>query len=167
MRTVSPMADDPRGRVASGKGFKIGRKAISTADDDARAYAELAALVEGFHVEIGEERVEGSAPGADRKLLQKLRRGEPRPAAELDLHGQTQSEAQGALERFVERARQDGHRAVLVVHGRGLHSDDKPILKTRVAEWLSTGKLARVVLAFSTAQPGDGGAGALYVLLRR
>ena len=33
--------------------------------------------------------------------------------------------------------------------------------------WLARGRSARIVLAFTTARPCDGGAGALYVLLRR
>jgi DNA-nicking Smr family endonuclease len=57
---------------------------------------------------------------------------------------------------------------VLVVHGRGLHSKDQiPILKESVQAWLSQGRLAKGVLAFSSARPADGGVGAVYVLLRR
>jgi DNA-nicking Smr family endonuclease len=57
---------------------------------------------------------------------------------------------------------------VLVVHGRGLHSKDQlPILKDSLRTWLSTARFGRHVLAFATARPVDGGAGALYVLLRR
>jgi DNA-nicking Smr family endonuclease len=33
--------------------------------------------------------------------------------------------------------------------------------------WLAHGRTAKVVLAFTTARAHDGGAGALYVLLRR
>jgi DNA-nicking Smr family endonuclease len=55
-----------------------------------------------------------------------------------------------------------------VVHGRGLHSKDQlPVLKEALRTWLSTARFARHVLAFATARPADGGAGAVYVLLRR
>ena len=62
-----------------------------------------------------------------------------------------------------------GHRCVLIVHGRGHNSKDHtPVLKERLKSWLARGAAARkVVLAFTTARPCDGGAGALYVLLRR
>ena len=57
---------------------------------------------------------------------------------------------------------------MLIVHGRGLNSKDQvPVLKTRLAQWLARGSWARLVLAFTSARPYDGGAGALYVLLRR
>ena len=58
--------------------------------------------------------------------------------------------------------------SVLIIHGRGLNSKDQvPVLKTRLAQWLARGSWARLVLAFTSARPCDGGAGALYVLLRR
>jgi DNA-nicking Smr family endonuclease len=42
-----------------------------------------------------------------------------------------------------------------------------PVLKERMSSWLKRGSLKRLVLAFATAQPCDGGAGAMYVLLRK
>ena len=57
---------------------------------------------------------------------------------------------------------------MLIVHGRGNHSKDQiPVLKQAVRSWLERGQISRVVLAFTTARPHDGGAGAMYVLLRR
>jgi DNA-nicking Smr family endonuclease len=57
---------------------------------------------------------------------------------------------------------------VLIIHGRGRRSKDQiPVLKERLKVWLSRGRVGRGVLAFCTARPADGGAGALYVLLRK
>jgi DNA-nicking Smr family endonuclease len=57
---------------------------------------------------------------------------------------------------------------VLIVHGRGLNSKDNvPVLKERLKSWLAHGSIGKIVLAFTTARACDGGAGALYVLLRR
>jgi DNA-nicking Smr family endonuclease len=57
---------------------------------------------------------------------------------------------------------------VLLVHGRGSHSKDQvPVLKEALRTWLATARFGRHVLAFATARPQDGGAGAVYVLLRR
>ena len=62
----------------------------------------------------------------------------------------------------------DGYRCVLVVHGRGLNSKDQiPVLKEHMKSWLARGRTGRHVLAFTSARQHDGGAGALYVLLRR
>ena len=57
---------------------------------------------------------------------------------------------------------------MLVVTGRGLHSKDQlPVLKEGVQQWLTRGRATKQVLGFCTARPKDGGAGAVYVLLRR
>ena len=141
------------------------------ADEDAEVLAQLSELVAGeapFDLADSDEFIEGSLPSLDPQLLRKLRKGEIALQGHVDLHGLTRDEAKGALERFLLSARQAGKRCVLVVHGRGLHSKDEiPVLKTGVQLWLTRGKLARWVLAFTTARPHDGGAGAVYVLLRR
>ncbi len=88
--------------------------------------------------------------------------------AHLDLHGMVQADAKEALERFVLESVRKGLRAVLVVHGRGLRSPGgTPVLKHAAAQWLSHGHMGGYVLAFATARAADGGAGAMYVLLRR
>jgi DNA-nicking Smr family endonuclease len=80
----------------------------------------------------------------------------------------TREEAKRTVEAFLRSSRNAGKRCVLVVHGRGLHSKDQlPVLKDALRTWLSTARFARHVLAFATARPSDGGAGAIYVLLRR
>ena len=80
----------------------------------------------------------------------------------------TAEEARVAVDRFLTTAQRNGQRCVLIIHGRGLNSKDQvPVLKTRLAQWLARGSWARLVLAFTSARPCDGGAGALYVLLRR
>jgi DNA-nicking Smr family endonuclease len=141
-----------------------------TTDDD-EALARLAELVAGegeFDLADADEFVEGAVRGFDERVRRKLRAGAFSTQAHVDLHGLTRDEARAALERFVEQAKLSGHRCVLVVTGRGLHSRDQvPVLKAGVQAWLSRGRLARHVLAFCTARPQDGGAGALYVLLRR
>jgi DNA-nicking Smr family endonuclease len=101
-------------------------------------------------------------------VVRKLRRGEFAVQAHLDLHGLLKTEARAELDAFLGRSRQQGKRCVLVVHGRGLHSKDQvPVLKEAVKRWMATDRFARHVLAFATARPHDGGAGAVYVLLKR
>lgn len=140
-------------------------------DEEEEVLDTLAELVAGsapFDVADSDEYVEGSVGGLDKRILRRLRRGDYAIQAHLDLHGLTRGEAKEALSAFVEKSWWHGHRCVLVVHGRGLHSKDQiPVLKESVQGWLSRGHLAQRVLAFTTARPHDGGAGALYVLLRR
>lgn len=140
-------------------------------DADEEALLQLSELVAGegpFDLADSDEFIEGAAPGLDPQILRKLRRGDYAYQAHLDLHGLTRAEAKGQLEVFLQASRLKGHRCVLVVHGRGLHSKDQlPVLKEGVQKWLTVGRVAKQVLAFSTARPHDGGAGAVYVLLRR
>ena len=69
---------------------------------------------------------------------------------------------------FLLKNYQLGLRCVLVVHGRGLNSENHiPVLKERLPIWLTKGPVKKIVMAFSTAMPYDGGTGAIYVLLRK
>ena len=139
--------------------------------EEAESLARLAELVSGegdFDIADADERLEGSVQGFDLRVMKKLRAGEFSTQAQVDLHGLTRDEAKATLERFIQNCRVAGHRCVLVVTGRGLHSKDQiPVLKQGVQTWLTRGRLARHVLAFCSARPTDGGAGAVYVLLRR
>lgn len=139
--------------------------------EEAESRARLAELVssEGtFDVSDSDEFVEGAVQGFDERVRRKLRKGDFAFRARLDLHGRTREEARPALEKFLADARLAGHRCVLVVTGRGLHSDNAVgVLKQSVQQWLTQGRPARLVLAFCSARPEDGGTGALYVLLRR
>jgi DNA-nicking Smr family endonuclease len=67
----------------------------------------------------------------------------------------------------LEQARAAGQRCILIIHGAGLHSQDGPVLRSAVPDWLLTGPMAGEVLALAGAPPALGGAGASLVLLRR
>ena len=140
-------------------------------DPDAEVVAELSELIAGtgdFDITNTTEFTEGAVVGLDRRLVRRLRNGEFAYQSHLDLHGLTAEQARTVLNRFLAEAHQRGHRCVLIVHGRGRNSKDQfPVLKHRLSTWLARGAWARLVLAFTSARPCDGGAGALYVLLRR
>lgn len=128
-------------------------------------------LVDGeLPLDISEtsEAIEGAAPGLDPRLLRKLRRGEFAVQDHLDLHGLTWQEAREKVDGFLREAMLAGKRCVLVIHGRGHGSKDGvPVLKNALRTWFLRGGVRKYLLAFATARPGDGGAGAVYVLLRR
>ena len=130
----------------------------------------LEALLQGeedFDIEDSDEYTEGAVHGLDPRVLEQLRKGEFALQAHLDLHGVRVDEAQQLMLSFVEEHQRRGHRCVLVVHGRGLHSPGRvPVLKNRLLKWISRGMLRQKILAFATARPYDGGSGALYILLR-
>ena len=122
-----------------------------------------------FEVERVGDAVAGRAADVSAEVLRALRRGDHRPEARLDLHGQTREEALRAVERFVLRSRAEGHRAVLVIHGRGQNSEaGEPVLRPALQEWLAGAAAARAgVMAFAPAPARAGGTGATVVLLRR
>jgi DNA-nicking Smr family endonuclease len=103
--------------------------------------------------------------GLDRRTWLRLKRGQVAIEQTLDLHGRTQDEAHGALARFLASARAAGCRCVLVVTGKGLASGGT--LRHVVPRWLNEAGNREHIVAFSPAQARHGGAGALYVLLRR
>jgi DNA-nicking Smr family endonuclease len=105
--------------------------------------------------------------GIDRANAERLKRGRHPISAQLDLHGLTQAEAHRQLIRFVEGSYQAGQRCVLIITGRGLGPEGPGVLKGAVPRWLAESELRRRVLAVAEARPRDGGAGALYLLLRR
>lgn len=139
--------------------------------EDAETLAVLSDLVSGagaFDISETREYVEGHVVGLDPRLVRRLRRGDFAWQAHIDLHGMTAAPARAAVERFVVGSVRDGLRCLLVVHGRGLNSKDQvPVLKEQMKSWLARGQIGRHVLAFTSARPQDGGAGAMYVLLRR
>ena len=144
---------------------------LEIVSEDAEVLAQLSDLVSGvgtFELTETEEYTEGTRLGLDPRLVTQLRRGEFAVQAHIDLHGMIQADAKLALEEFIVNSVRKGLRTVLVVHGRGLRSPGRtPVLKHAAAQWLSHGHMGGYVLAFATARPADGGAGAMYVLLRR
>ncbi len=102
-------------------------------------------------------------PGVSATTLRKLRRGEYRVQAELDLHGLSEAEAKVQLREFLITARGRHARCLRIVHGKGLRSGPRgPVLRQLVN---STLRRTAQVLAFASARQVDGGTGALYVLL--
>ncbi|MDR2696455.1 MAG: Smr/MutS family protein [Deltaproteobacteria bacterium] len=121
-----------------------------------------------FALHFSEEYAEGHVVGLESLILLKLRAGQYRPEAHLDLHGLNARQAFDALAAFVRRSWHRGMRTLLLIPGRGKNSPDGvAVLRERVQSWLTQDPLKRVVLAFCTARPVDGGLGSLYVLLRK
>ena len=118
----------------------------------------------------------GRAPGLDRSSAIKLAKGKFTIQGKLDLHGMTQRQAHAALIDFIQTSFNDRKRNLLVITGKGRSKGEdevaryekrEGILKNIVPKWLDESPLRGLVLAFTTSQRRDGGAGALYVLLRR
>ena len=110
----------------------------------------------------------------DRRLRRDLARGHASVEGVLDLHGMRQDEAHLALRGFLATAQGRDARMVLIVTGKGLRGGSGiwpersgGVLYRSVPHWLSSPELRRIVAGFEEADAGHGGAGALYVRLRR
>lgn len=122
---------------------------------------------QGFDVALTDEYMEACRPGTDPRITRQLHQGRYTIQDHIDLHGLFVSEAEQALHQFIKKSIARDRHAVLIVHGRGLRSPHKPVLKGKVFEWLTRGPLRAHVIALASAKSCDGGAGATYVLLRR
>jgi DNA-nicking Smr family endonuclease len=140
-------------------------------DQEQEAMVHLHDLIRGnieLDITLTDEYIEGSVKGFSRKLMKILRDGAFPVQDHIDLHGLTRQEAERTVRDFLLQSSTRGLRCVLIVHGRGLNSPDcLAVLKGKLPTWLTRGPAKRIVLAFATARPYDGGAGAVYVLLRR
>lgn len=132
--------------------------------DEQRVLDELLSChYDPAELETGEE-LNYFRPGLQYKQVRKLRRGQYRITAELDLHGMTIPVARQALIQFIDQCRKRDHRCVRIIHGKGNRSRNRgPVLKTMLNKWL---QLRDEVLGFCSTRPYHGGTGAIYVLLR-
>ncbi|MGH9336241.1 MAG: Smr/MutS family protein [Vicinamibacteria bacterium] len=140
-------------------------------NDESEAVAALGEFVAGrgeLDPFVIGEGVEGASTREGRRFLARLKRGDFSVQGHLDLHGFDRVAARSALERFLREAQQLGYSCVRVIHGRGTHSETEPaLMKREVTRWLSSRRMSRTVVAFSSARWRDGGSGAMYVLLYR
>ncbi len=169
MSDVSPLPGDKR-KIIRERGANI-RPSHPAPDDERKAMTHLHGLVKGsieMDITFSDEYMEGSVQGFSRKLMKRLKKGEFPVKDYIDLHGLTKQEARVKVWDFLIQSHRLGLRCVLIVHGRGLNSPESfPVLKEGLPIWLNRGPVRKIVLAFATARPYDGGTGAIYVLLRR
>ena len=108
--------------------------------------------------------------GWDRRLKQ----GVVAPDLTIDLHEHTLAGAHAALDAGLARAVASRARLVVLVAGRpprpGTSRLDTPlrgIIRASVRDWLHASPHAGAIAAIRAAHPRHGGAGALYLVMRR
>ncbi len=101
----------------------------------------------------------------DRKNERRLRDGSFPIDARLDLHGMTQTQAHGALARFITTQHKAGHRKLLVITGKGRGREG--VLRQQLQGWLESLAEAPHILTIRHAATRHGGDGAFYVLLKK
>ncbi|MFM6830243.1 MAG: Smr/MutS family protein [Novosphingobium sp.] len=113
--------------------------------------------------------------GLDASWDRKLAQGVVAPDFTIDLHGHTLDTAWNRLEHGLMLAESQGARVVLVVTGRPRPVDrgaaqsggQRGVIRAKLLDWLAAGSHASRIAAVRAAHPRHGGAGALYLVLRR
>ena len=95
----------------------------------------------------------------------------------LDLHGYTLKDANKKIENFILENYQSGITKLLIVTGKGLHSDveknpyvskNLSILKYSIPEFIrNNNELNKYINSIAEASIEDGGSGAFYIYLKK
>jgi len=169
MEDVIPLKDNKNKIIRSPVRKEKSPDRLSAHSNRVREY--LSRLVKesaAWDISFSDEYMEGAVSGVGPKIMKRLKRGEFSVQDYIDLHGLIKKEAETVVNNFLIQSYHQGLRCVLIVHGRGLGSvDHQPAIKKELPVWFKRGILKKIVLAFVTARPWDGGAGALYVLLKK
>lgn len=101
-----------------------------------------------------------------------IARGAVYPDRTIDLHGHTLGSAHAVLDQCLDEAISHGDRVVLLVTGKPPRPEsERPhargAIRAAVADWLAMSRHAGHIAAVRGAHPRHGGAGALYLVLRR
>ncbi len=111
--------------------------------------------------------------GLDSSWERKLAKAAIAPDFTLDLHGFGLDAAHGRLDSGLALALAQGARMVLVITGRARPVDAadrgsrRGAIRAKLLDWLAAGPHGSRIAAVRPAHPRHGGAGAVYVVLRR
>jgi DNA-nicking Smr family endonuclease len=97
--------------------------------------------------------------------MRKLKLGQISFEGSLDLHGMSVELARETMWEFLAEATKLEIRCVRITHGKAVRLDGKrPMIKSHVNTWL---RQHQQVLGFTSCIAKHGGAGAVYVMLKR
>ena len=161
---VDPIRSDqkpptPKNPSAHRYNIKLREPWADDSADEASQTMHLDALDMGKPPTVtAEDTLRFARTGLQHRLLKKLRQGQLNVDTTLDLHGLTLAQVNQILPDFLHQCKSRQYRVVHLIHGKG-HC----LIKNHLNHWLRT---QPQVLAFHSAINKDGGAGALYVLLK-
>ena len=144
-----------------GAGNIAARRAAATAQSNARNFLSTSEieLLDPYYV------LEFKREGVQNGVFRRLKQGKYAIEARLDLHKMTVEQARLQVFEFIREAMKADLRTIMIVHGRGHHSESTgAVLKSYVNRWLPE---MEEVQGFCSAQPQHGGAGAVYIMLRK
>ena len=127
----------------------------------------------GMSVPLREQKPVPTRHGLDGGWDRRLAKGMVQPDVTVDLHGYTLSSAHGRLDGALQLSIAAGHRAILLITGKARNDDERRreggrgAIRAAIADWLAASRHASHIAAVRRAHPRHGGAGALYIILRR
>ena len=138
-------------------------------EEEAAARKRLAALVSGgihFKVKTEDGYVQGQRREVQPKLVLKLSGKGFAPDATLDLHGEVTARVSDLVSNFARTHHRRGAKHLLIIVGKGLHSEDgQGVLLPALIDALTQGGAAPLVRCFASAHANLGGSGAVAVML--
>ena len=116
--------------------------------------------------------------GLDGSWERQIARGRLSPDATIDLHGLTLDQAWRRLDFALEEATAIGTRVLLVVTGRGAADPSagrasagairpRGMIRAKLEDWIAASRHASSIASIRGAHLRHGGAGAVYLILRR
>ena len=165
MRGVKPIRHD-RADIGKPKADKQKLVALRQAATVGTQVTTVDGLSDQFVIDVGpEDDLNWARDGVQESQMRKLKVGQIPFEGSLDLHGMTVEKARETLWAFLAEATRFEIRCVRVTHGKAVRLDGKrPMIKSHVNTWL---RQHPQVLGFTSCQPRHGGAGAVYVMLKR
>ena len=149
----------------------IDLKKIFLGEEEGQEEEDFPSLLESYLAELaktpqGQEIETGRPPdGQEARARHPVKRPSV-PEAELDLHGTARGEALKGLDLFIENARARGLCFVLIITGKGIHSERGPVLKDAVENRLIMLKKKGHILTFRWEKKKKRKSGSLEVYLK-
>ena len=147
--------------------FLSAEEAIPESADPSDEELFLAALGElsvNFQDQFPEENI---SPQAEPRRMKQLKLGRVSPDAFLDLHGCKRVDVAAKVSHFLNNSYHHGHLTVVIITGKGLHSEGGvAVLRDETEQFLAT-QCASLVSEWGRAPKQYGGNGALVVFLRK
>ena len=99
--------------------------------------------------------------------LKKRLKRYPAPETDLDLHGFTALGAQMKAKSFIASAKYQGFFTLRIIVGKGLHSEEGPVLPHVIEDLLKTLKKENTILAYKWEQRKKEKSGAVIVYIKQ
>lgn len=163
---VKPLEDNGRSRagdLAADNDTPAAAAATDGHDNDAAAFLDAVGNMETVFKDEWCEVLPDKR--AVPRRMRQVERGQLVPEGELDLHGLSVDEARNKALFFLQNAVFQGFRTVLLITGKGLHSENGPVLRSAMERLLS--ESPEQVIEWGVAPRRYGGEGALVVFLRQ